>query len=305
MSGLAAAWWRASASCSSAALPGGGELGELAADRLDFRGPVQAQHPAQRVRGDPGGALGAGLAQQRHEHQHDQHHLQAVEPVPQPPVYLPGAVQQPGLRQRRQREQQPGQRVPRARRERRHGALAQQPEPGQRPLPVPGHRVRQHRQHLRLRDARVRAGACPRARAAGACGVLACGDAVRGRAGRAEHVADRGFRHPCRGGDRGLAGAVAVQLPDLRDHLRGQLRGALRSLGRRDQARDPAAGQRPRPPPHAHRDHPERLRHLHLRRGVQLDELDRGQPPRRLIACIPRERGQPVHPHHAAAIRAG
>ena len=29
--------------------------------------------------------------------------------------------------------------------EHRLGALAQQPPPGQRPLPVPGHRVRQHR----------------------------------------------------------------------------------------------------------------------------------------------------------------
>ena len=137
-----------------------------------------------------------------------------------------------------------------------------------------------------------------------ACGVLACGDAVRGRAGRAQHAADRGFRHPRRGGDRGLAGAVAVQLPDPLHDLRGQLRGPLRSLDGRDQARDPAAGQRLRPPPHAHRDHPERLRHLHLRRGLQLDELDRRQPPRRLIARIPRERGQPVHPHHAAAVRA-
>ena len=98
---------------------------------------------------------------------------------------------------------------------------------------------------------------------------------------------------------------MAVQLPDLLDHLRGQLRGPLRSFSSRDQARDPAAGQRPRPPPHAHRDHPERLRDLHLRRGLQLDQLDRGQPPRRLIVRIPRERGQPVHPHHAAAVRAG
>ena len=38
----------------------------------------------------------------------------------------------------------------------------------------------------------------------------------------------------------------------------------------RDQARDPASGQRPLPPPHAHRDHPERLRHLRLGRGLQL-----------------------------------
>ena len=283
-------------------LAGGGELGELAADRLDFRGPVQAQHPAQRGRGDPGGALGAGLAQQRHEHQHDKHDLQAVEPVPEPPVDLPGAVQQPGLRQRRQREQQPGQRVPGARREYRRGALAQQPEPGQRPLGVPGHRVRQYRQRPGLCDVRVRDVRVGRVLA---CGGVAPGDVARGRAGRAQHAADRGFRHPCRGGDRGLAGAVAVQLPDLRDHLRGQLRGPLRSLGGRDQARDPAAGQRLRPPPYAHRDHPEGLRDLHLGRGLQQDELDCGQPPRRLVLRVPRERGQPVHPHHAAAVRAG
>jgi hypothetical protein len=46
--------------------------------------------------------------------------------------------------------QQPGQRVSRARGERRRGALAQQPEPGQRPLTVPGHRIRQHRQRAQL-----------------------------------------------------------------------------------------------------------------------------------------------------------
>jgi hypothetical protein len=46
--------------------------------------------------------------------------------------------------------QQPGQRVSRARGERRRGALAQQPEPGQRPLTVPGHRIRPHRQCAHL-----------------------------------------------------------------------------------------------------------------------------------------------------------
>src|SRR6266700_6063841 len=44
-------------------LAGGGELAELAADRPDFGRPVQAQHPAERGRGDPGGALGPRLAQ--------------------------------------------------------------------------------------------------------------------------------------------------------------------------------------------------------------------------------------------------
>jgi hypothetical protein len=37
----------------------GGELAELAADRLDLRRPAQARHPTQRGRRDPGRALGA------------------------------------------------------------------------------------------------------------------------------------------------------------------------------------------------------------------------------------------------------
>ena len=283
MPGVAAAWWRASASCRSAAFPAAASSASSAADRLDFRGPVQAQHPAQRVRRDRGGALGAGLAQQRHEHQHDQHDLKAVEPVPQPPVYLPRAVQQPGARQRRQREQQPGQRVARARREYRRGSLAQQPErasarsasgapnpaaPQAHPAPAPRRPCR-----------------CPCPRGPGLRGRRRA--LARGRAGQARHAADRGFRHSRRGGDRGLAGAVAVQLTDPPDHLRGQLRGPPRPLGRRDQARDPAGGQRPGPPPHARRDHPERLRHLHLGRGLRLDQLDRRQPARRQIPRNP------------------
>ena len=43
-------------------LPGGGELAELAADRLDLRRPVQPEHPAQRRGRDPGGALGPTAA---------------------------------------------------------------------------------------------------------------------------------------------------------------------------------------------------------------------------------------------------
>ena len=49
-------------------LAGGGELAELAAQRLDLRRPVQAQDPAEGGGRDPGGALGARLAQQRQEH---------------------------------------------------------------------------------------------------------------------------------------------------------------------------------------------------------------------------------------------
>ena len=93
----------------------------------------------------PGGALGPRLPGQRQEHQRQQRRGQPVEPVLEPAVDLPGGVQQAGALQRGQRQQQPGQRIPGARGEHRLGALAQQPPPGQRPLPVPGNRVRQHR----------------------------------------------------------------------------------------------------------------------------------------------------------------
>ena len=42
-------------------------------------------------------------------------------------------------------QQQPGQRVPGTRGEDRIGALAEQAPAGRRPLPVPGHRIGQHR----------------------------------------------------------------------------------------------------------------------------------------------------------------
>jgi len=42
----------------------GSKGGDLAADGLDLRAPVQPEHPAQRVRVDPGGAFGAGLSGQ-------------------------------------------------------------------------------------------------------------------------------------------------------------------------------------------------------------------------------------------------
>jgi hypothetical protein len=47
----------------------GGQLAELAADRLDLRHPVQAQHPAQRAGRHPRGAFGPRLPGQRQEHQ--------------------------------------------------------------------------------------------------------------------------------------------------------------------------------------------------------------------------------------------
>ena len=258
--------------------PGPCQPGELAADRLDLRRPVQAQHPAQRGRRAPGRALGPRLPQQRQEHQHDQHHLQPVKPVPHPAVGGPGALQQPGARQRGQRQQQPGQRIAGTGREHRGGALAQQPEPGQHPLAVPRHRVRQHRQRLLLPARGLLPG---RSRISG----RPSGSALSGTIapGRAQHITDRRFRHPGRGGDAGLAQALPVQFPDPRHHGGVQPRGSPRALAVRDQARDPAGRQRLLPPPHAHRDHPERLRHLRLGRGLQLPQLHRRQPAPGLI----------------------
>ena len=108
---------------------------------------------------------------------------QVVEPVAEPPVDLAGAGQQPGIGQRRQGEQQPGQRVPGAGGERCHGAFAQQPEPGQRPLAVPRHRIRQHRQRAaRLLSRRLLSGL-----PGGRCFIL------RGRLRGAQHAAHRCF----------------------------------------------------------------------------------------------------------------
>ncbi len=53
-----------------------GQLGLLAAQRLDLRGPVQAQNPAKVCWAQPGRAFGAGFAQQRQEHAHQQRHAQ-------------------------------------------------------------------------------------------------------------------------------------------------------------------------------------------------------------------------------------
>ena len=218
-------------------LPGPCQPGELAADRLDLRRPVQAQHPGPRHRRDPGGALSPRLAEQRQEHQHDQHHLQPVKAVPDPAVGGPGALQQPGARQRGQRQQQPGQRITGTGREHRGGTLAQQPEPGQHPLAVPRHRVRQHRQRLLLPARGLLPG---RSRISS----QPTGSALSGTIapGRAQYITDRRFRHPGGGGDAGLAQAcpsssgIRATTPGVSFEAR---RGPLRSGTR--PARPPAA----------------------------------------------------------------
>ncbi len=291
----------------------GGQLGELAADRLDLRGPVQAQHPAQRARRDAGGSLRPRLPQQGEEHQGEQCCVEAVEPVPELPVYGAGAGQQPRGLQRRQRQQQPGQRVARPRREHRRGGLTEQPPPGERPLPGAGHGVWQHRQPSLLLTRRDpgRAGvlALPGARGltrllltSRRLGFLSCGGGSSPARAAPQGVADAGHRHPRHRRDLGQGLAGRVQPADPRHHLRGQPRRPLRPLARRDQPGHPTLGQRLVPPPHGDRVHPERLRDLRLAGRPQPHQLHRGQPPARLIPGVPGEGGQPMHQHQPARL---
>ena len=277
-------------------MPGGGELAQLAADRLDLRRPVQAQHPAQRRGRHPGGALGPRLPGQRQEHQRQQRRGQPVKPVLDPAVDLAGRRQQAGALQRRQRQQQPGQRIPRTRGEHRDGALAQQPPPGQRPLPIAGHRIRQHRNHSALARVIV-ARARPRCR-------RPCRGPPDGRH-PAQRVAHAERRHPGRRGDLAAGRPRRIQ-PGIRAASSGgQLRGPLRAPPGRDQPGHPARRQRLIPPPHRDRVHPERRRGLRLADRAQPDQLHRGQPPARLIPGIPGKGGQPVHRHQPATAVAG
>ena len=235
-----------------------GQLAELAADRLDLRRPVQPEHPAQRRRRHPGGALGPRLPGQRQEHQRQQRRGQPVKSVPELAVHLSRGIQQAAALQRRQRQQQPGQRIPRARSEHRDSALPQQPPPGQHPLPVPRHRIRQHR-NRRARALLTVPGVQARAVFGGAGHrVLPCGRHPPERVAHAER------RHPGRRGDLPQGRPCRVQLRDPRCQLRGQLRGPLRAPPGRHQPGHPARGQRLIPPPDRARVHPERLRHLAL-----------------------------------------
>ena len=57
------------------------ELSELAAQRLDLRGPIQPEQPAKVRRPQAGRALRAGLPEQRHEQRHQRRRPQPVEPL--------------------------------------------------------------------------------------------------------------------------------------------------------------------------------------------------------------------------------
>ena len=292
MSGRAAACQAGQRHHQLGGLARGGQLAQLAADRLDLRRPVQAQHPAQCRGRDPRGALGPRLAGQRQERQGQQRRRQAVEPVLEPAVHLSRSVQQAGALQRGQRQQQPGQRIPRAGSEHRHGALAQQTPPGQHPLGVPRHRVGQHRN---------RALACvivPGVQARAIFGGPGSGPPARHHPAQRVAHAERG--HPGRRSDLAQGRPRRIQFPDPRRQLRRQLGGPLRAPPRGDQPGHPARRQRLIPPPHRDRIHPERRRGLRLADRPQPDQLHRRQPPARLIPRIPGERGQPVHRHQPA-----
>ena len=70
-----------------------GELGHPAAHRVDLRGPVEAQQPADVGRVQPGQALGAWFAQHRCEHDREHQRPQPVERGPSGRVDPLGGVE--------------------------------------------------------------------------------------------------------------------------------------------------------------------------------------------------------------------
>ena len=218
-----------------------GEQPDLAADRLDLRRPVQPEHPAQRGRVDPGGALRAGLPQQGAEHALAQHRVQRVEPVGQLAVDGVRGVEQPGCRQRGQRQEQSRERGSGAPGEHRR-RVPDQPERRQRPLGAAVDRIRQHR-HLRgpgpIIGNRCRAillnlglnlgltlglgglggniGRRCRARLLGTGAVI----------GEHERVAHTALRHTGFGGDGAVGRSTVAQTLDGGDSVGGEFRLAF------------------------------------------------------------------------------
>jgi hypothetical protein len=128
----------------------GSQGGDLAADGLNLRGPVQPQHPTQGVRVEPGRAFGARLPGQCPQHPFEQHGVQAVEPVRQAPENLCGTTQQPSGLQGGDRQQQPGQGNPGRGSELGVG-VGQLPPPCRGPLTVKVGRRRERRQTVAAR----------------------------------------------------------------------------------------------------------------------------------------------------------
>ena len=303
-----------------AGLAGLGEQPDLAADRLDLRGPVQPQHPAQRGRVDPGRALRAGLAQQGAEHPLAQHRIQRVEPVGQLTVDGVRGVQQPGARQRGQPQQQPRQRRPRTPGEHRR-CRRDQPEPRQRPFGAAVDRIGQHRHHsLRRTSASVgdrrsrhRCRAILPGSHLGArlafdldlrfrpeMSIQTCWGARLLGVGVPERVADAAHRHAGGGGDPAVGRPARAQPANGGNGVGGEFRLAFGALAFGEQAGDTVVGEPGLPAPHRGRPHRERLGDLQLGGRLNPHQRHRRQPAPRGVAGIPRVDQVAVHEHPAA-----
>jgi len=269
------------------ALPVAGELGQFAAQCFDLRGPVQAQEPAQVGGPDPGRGLGAGFAQQRQEHPHQQRGAQPVEALAHRREDLGGDRQQPGHLQRRQRQQQPGQRQLRALGDH-HRRLDQVPEPGRDPVGGAWQRRGEHHQVSDL----------------GA--VLGLVDVVVGLDRRltawgdpAQRDPHRRGRHPGSCGDLQQRLTRGIEAGDPPRQGGGELDRALGAGSRTDQGEHTTGGEVPPPRPQRHAADRERGSHLLRRRDPGRHQLHRRQPAAHLIAGPVAKRGQPEDEHQA------
>ena len=120
-----------------------------------------------------------------------------------------------------------------------------------------------------------------------------CGAACARRG--AQHVAHLCFRYPA-ARDSGLAHPLPVQLPDLLHLLRSAEAAAALASGIRPR---PRLRQRLLPPPQVSGS-PQRAATC-VCLGLQLQQLHRRQPPRRLVPRVPRN-VPALHPDHAAAV---
>jgi len=297
-----------------------GELGQLAAQRLDLRSPVQAQEPTQIHRTQPGRAFGAGLTEQRHEHGHQQDGAQPVKALTHRREGPLGDLEQPGHLQRRQHQQQTSQRQVRTLGDH-HRRLEEIPGAGRRTLSGARHRTGKHPQLSNsgctvlatavvvllvvLAVLAVVLAVVDDRRADIAVGDsdrrLRLLDRVRGPRG------DPAQRDPHRGcGDITLFGdlqqgqAGRLQRHDPRCQGLGELARLPRTGPFRHQREHPAFGERPHPPPHRGLTDTERSGDVGRRGDPGAHQLHRSQPAAGLVAGRVVVRREPEHEHHAA-----
>src|SRR5665648_439957 len=248
-----------------------GELGDLAAAGLALRGPVQAQHPAQVGRVDPGGALGPRLPGQGPQHTLDEHRVQAVEPGRQAGVNLFRAGQQAGGLQRGQRQEQPRQPHLGRGGEHRSGALDPVP-PGRHPIGGARGRDGEHRQ-IRHPGQNLSVATL------GVASVVGV-ELARCRGQRSAHAPGG---DPRRGGDRPQRRTSLPASADVGDHACCQLRGALGAPLVRREAAHTGPGELAAPTPQRGRVDTERVGDIADLGNLHLHELDRRQTTQRLI----------------------